>query len=136
MLQPKKLKYRKLQKGRSLKRNVATRGTILIHGDFGLKSLESKFITDRQIEAMVKSVKKVLGKRGRLWLRIFPHKPITKKPAEVRMGGGKGDLDHYVALVHPGRILFEVSANNVELALASLKAAAYKLPIKTKIIKR
>ena len=117
-------------------RNVSTRGLSLIHGDYGLKTLESRFITDRQIDSVEKTIKKTLGKKGRLWLRIFPHKPITKKPPEVRMGGGKGDLDHYVALVHPGRILFEISALTPELAQKALKAATYKLPIKTKIIKK
>lgn len=136
MLQPKKLKHMKWHKGRSLNRNVSTRGLNLIHGDFGLKSLESRFITDRQIDSVIKTVKKTLGKKGRMWLRIFPHKPITKKPPEVRMGGGKGDLDHYVAVVHPGRILLEVSAISDELAIQSMKAAVHKLPIKTKIIKK
>lgn len=135
MLQPKKLKHRKWHKG-TLRRNVATKGISLIHGDFGLKTLESRLITDRQIDSVEKTMKKTLGKRGRIWLRIFPHKPITRKPPEVRMGGGKGDVDHYSAVVHPGRILFEVSAITDELANQTLKAAMHKLPIKTKIIKK
>ncbi len=118
-----------------LNRVVITRGTTLVHGQYGLKALESRFITDRQIESITKEVKRILGKRGRLWLRIFPHKPVTKKPPEVRMGSGKGDHDHFVAQVHPGKILLEVSAATAELALQSLKAATHKLPISVKVIR-
>jgi large subunit ribosomal protein L16 len=134
MLQPKKLKYRKSQKGRSLNREIITKGTELIHGKFGLKSLESRFLTDRQIESCINVLKKTMGKKGRLWLRIFPHKPKTKKPPETRMGGGKGDVENYVALVRPGTLLFEISGPDENILRKALKQASYKLPIKTKVV--
>jgi len=134
MLQPKKLKHRKWRKGKSLDRNITTKGFDLNFGIAGLKSLESSYIKDSQIEACVKEIKRILGKKGRMWLRIFPHITRTKKPEGVRMGGGKGDIDHYATLVRPGTILFEVESKDKELALSALKAASYKLPIKTKIV--
>ncbi len=136
MLQPRKLKYRKSQKGRSLHREVITKGTEVIHGEFGLKSLETRFITDKQIEACINELKRRLGKKGRFWLRIFPHKPKTKKPPEVRMGGGKGDVENYVALVRPGTILFEVAGLDKKSLQDALKSISYKLPIKTKIVSK
>jgi len=134
MLQPKKLKHRKWRKGKSLDRNITTKGFDLNFGIAGLKSLESSYIKDSQIEACIKEIKRILGKKGRMWLRIFPHITRTKKPEGVRMGGGKGDIDHYATLVRPGTILFEVESKDKELALSALKAASYKLPIKTKIV--
>jgi large subunit ribosomal protein L16 len=134
MLQPKKLKYRKAQKGRSLKRKVTIRGTKLSHGELGLKSLETRMVTSKQIEACINVLKKNLGKKGRYWLKIFPHKPKTKKPPETRMGGGKGDVEDYVALVRPGTILFEVAGLDKNSLREVLKKVAYKLPIKTKIV--
>lgn len=136
MLQPKKLKYRKAQKGRSLNRKIITKGTELTWGDLGLKSLETRMITSKQIQSCVNVLKKGLGKKGRYWLRIFPHKPKTKKPPETRMGGGKGDLEDYVAVVRPGTILFEVAGLDKETLKEILKQAIYKLPIKTKIVEK
>jgi large subunit ribosomal protein L16 len=134
MLQPKKLKYRKAQKGRSLNREIAVKGVKLSHGEMGLKALEARMITDKQIESCLNALKKVLGKKGRYWLKIFPHKPKTKKPPETRMGGGKGDIENYVALIRPGVILFEVAGLDRESLKNALKQASYKLPIKTKIV--
>ncbi|MBN2664177.1 MAG: 50S ribosomal protein L16 [Bacteroidales bacterium] len=134
MLQPKKLKYRKPQKGK-MKGN-AQRGHQLAFGDFGIKTLEQKFITSRQIEAARQAVTRHLKRQGKIWIRIFPDKPITSKPAEVRMGKGKGDIDQYVARVNPGRILFEVEGVELDLAKEALRLAAQKLPVKTKFIVR
>ncbi|MCL4358347.1 50S ribosomal protein L16 [Patescibacteria group bacterium] len=134
MLQPKKMKYRKWQKGRSLERMFSTKGTELSFGQAGLRSLDFYQLTDRQIDSVVKEMKRVLGKKGRVWLRVFPHKPVTKKPPEVRMGGGKGDLDHYVSVIEPGKMVVEVESRDHDLARRSLKAASYKLPIKTKLV--
>lgn len=134
MLQPRKLKHRKWMKGRSLTRSITTKGFELNFGIAGLKSLECSYIKDSQIEACVKEIKRVLGKKGRMWLRIFPHISRTKKSEGVRMGGGKGDIDHYATLVRPGTILFEVESKDEDLAISALKAASYKLPIKTKIV--
>lgn len=134
MLQPRKLKYRKWQKGRSLNREITTKGCYLAFGNFGLKSLETSYIKDSQIESSLKEIKRVLGRKGRVWLRIFPHKTRTKKPEGVRMGGGKGDINHYAFLVKPGTIMFEVESRDPDLAKSALKLASYKLPIKTKIV--
>lgn len=134
MLQPKKLKHRKWRKGKSLNRDIITKGFDLNFGIAGLKSLEASYLKDSQIEACIKEIKRILGKKGRMWLRIFPHITRTKKPEGVRMGGGKGDIDHYATLVRPGSILFEVESKDKELAISALKAASYKLPIKTKIV--
>lgn len=134
MLRPKKLKHRKWRKGKSLHRNIITKGFDLNFGIAGLKSLETHYLKENQIEACVKEIKRILGKKGRMWLRIFPHITRTKKAEGVRMGGGKGDIDHYATLVRPGTILFEVDSKDKELAVSALKYASYKLPIKTKII--
>jgi len=134
MLQPKKLKHRKWRKGKSLNREITTKGYDLNFGIAGLKSLEPVYLKDAQIEACVKEIKRILGKKGRMWLRTFPHITRTKKPEGVRMGGGKGDIDHYATFVRPGTILFEVDSKDKELALQALKSASYKLPIKTKIV--
>ncbi len=134
MLRPKKTKYRKAQKGRSLNRALTIRNTELVYGTAGLKSLEAKFIYDKQIEACIAELKRRLGKKGRFWLRIFPHQPKTKKPLESRMGGGKGDVENYVTFVRPGTMLFEVEGLPLESLKGALKAISYKLPIKTKIV--
>jgi large subunit ribosomal protein L16 len=134
MLQPKKLKYNKAQKGRSLDRDITLKGVKLSHGELGLKSLEAKVITSKQIESCINVLKKSLGKKGRYWLKIFPHKPKTKKPPETRMGGGKGDVEEYVALVRPGTILFEIAGLDRKTLKDIFKKVSYKLPIKTKIV--
>jgi large subunit ribosomal protein L16 len=136
MLQPRKLKHRKWMKGRRLKRAIATANIDLDFGNYGLKSLETKYLKDKQIEAALKELKRILGKKGRVWLKIFPHLTRTKKPEGVRMGGGKGDIDHYATLVKAGNILFEVYTLSEDLAFEALKSAGCKLPIKVKIIKK
>lgn len=134
MLQPKKVKHRKWQKGRT--KGVETRGTVLAFGSFGLKALEAKWVTARQIEASRRAMTRYLQRGGKVWIRIFPDKPITKKPPEVTLGGGKGAVDHYVAAVKPGRILFEMDGVPEASAYEALRLAMHKLPIKTKFIKR
>lgn len=134
MLQPKKTKHRKQFKGR-MKGN-AQRGAEIAFGSFGIKALDSVFITSRQIEAARIAATRYMKREGQLWIRIFPDKPITKKPAEVRMGKGKGALDHWVAVVRRGRIIFELDGVNQEIALEALRLAAQKLPVKCKIITR
>lgn len=136
MLQPKKMKHRKMQKGRSRNRLKETRGVTLAFGSFGLKALEACWITARQIEAARKAIVHNLKKEGQLWIRIFPDKPVTKMPPEVTMGGGKGDVDHYVSVVKPGRILFEIEGVSREKAVRALTLAGHKLPIKTKIVSK
>lgn len=134
MLQPRKVKHRKMQKGRSRKRLKETRGLNLNFGSFGLKALEAAWITAKQIEAARKAITHHLKRDGQLWIRIFPDKPVTKLPPEVTLGGGKGDVDHYVCPVKPGRILFEIDGVNKEKAIRALTLASHKLPIKTKIV--
>ena len=134
VLMPKRVKYRKLQKGKS--RGVATTGATLAFGEFGLKSLENGWIKNTQIEAVRVVLARQLHKGGKLWIRVFPDKSITKKPAEVRMGKGKGDIDHWVAVVKRGRILFELGSVPQEYAKQCFRLAAYKLPVKTKFITR
>lgn len=134
MLEPKKQKYRKQQKGRSRKRMKETRGTTLAFGSIGLQALGSSWVTANQIEAARRAINRNLKKEGKLWVRIFPDKPVTALPPEVTMGGGKGSVDHYVVPVRPGRVLFEVDGVDFNLATRALKIAAYKLPIKTRII--
>lgn len=134
MLQPKRVKYRRVQKGRI--NGLAHRGSQLSFGSFGLKSLESGRITDRQIEAARIAVTRAMKREGKVWINIFPDKPITKKPLEVRMGKGKGSLDHWVAVIKPGRIIFETEGVPLEVAQESLRLAAQKLPLKTKFIVR
>lgn len=134
MLQPKRTKYRKQQKGR-IKGN-AHRGSTISFGSFGLKTLESAFITNRQIEAARIALTRYMKREGKVWIRIFPDKPITSKPAEVRMGKGKGALDHWVAAVKPGRILFEMDGVPREVAVEALRLAAQKLPVATKTVVR
>ena len=121
-----------MQKGRM--KGLSQRGNQLSNGMFGIKSLDSKFITSRQIEAARIAAPRYMKREGMLWIKIFPDKPITKKPLEVRMGKGKGALDHYVAVVKPGRILFELSGVPMEVAKEALRLAAQKLPVKTKFV--
>ena len=134
MLQPKKQKYRKQQKGR-MKGN-ANRGHQLAFGSFGIKTLQEAWITGRQIEAARQAVTRYMKREGQIWIRIFPDKPVTKKPAEVRMGKGKGAVEYYVARVSPGRILFEAEGVPVEVAKEALRLAAQKLPVTTKFVVR
>ena len=134
MLMPKRQKYRKQMRG-SMKGN-ATRGIKLSFGDFGLQTLETAWISARQIEAGRRAITHYTQRGGRVWIRIFPDKPISKKPAEVRMGGGKGDTHEYVAPVRPGRMLFEISGVSAEIAKEALRLAAHKLPVKTRFVSK
>lgn len=134
MLQPKKTKFRRMQKGRQ--KGMAQRGNQLAFGSFGIKTLETKWITGRQIEAARVAVTRYMQRQGQIWIRIFPDKPITKKPADVRMGKGKGDPVGFVCPVTPGRILFEVEGVPYDVAKEALRLAAQKLPIITKFIVR
>ena len=134
MLQPKRTKHRKAQKGRI--REVAKRGTTIAFGSFGLKAMEGIWLTNRQIEAARQALTRHMKREGNVWIRIFPDKPITNKPAEVRMGKGKGNLEYWAAVVKPGRIIFEIDGVSEEVAQGALKLAAGKLPIATKFIKR
>src|SRR6187551_961683 len=134
MLQPKRSKHRKMQKGRM--KGDTKRGAMLAFGTFGLKALDSVWLTNRQIEAARQALTRHMKREGNVWIRIFPDKPITKKPAEVRMGKGKGNLEFWAAVVQPGRILFEVDGVSEQVARQSLALAAGKLPIKSKFIIR
>jgi len=134
MLQPKRTKHRKAHKGRI--RGNAKRGDTLAFGTYGLKSLEPKWITNRQIEAARQTMTRHMKREGNVLIRIFPDKPITKKPAEVRMGKGKGNLEYFAAVVHPGRIMFEISGVSMEVAKGALALAAQKLPVATKMVIR
>ena len=134
MLQPRKTKYRKQQKGR-MKGN-SHRGNQLAFGSFGIKSLEAEWLTGRQIEAARQAVTRHMKREGQLWIRIFPDKPVTKKPAEVRMGKGKGAPEYFVARVSPGRILFEAEGVPLEVAKEAMRLAAQKLPVTTKFVVR
>lgn len=134
MLMPKRVKYRKTQRGRM--RGKAQRGSAISFGDFGLKALEPGWITARQIEAARVALTREMKRDGKIWIRIFPDKPVTKKPAETRMGKGKGMPEFWVAVVKPGRIMFEISGISSTLAEEALRLAAHKLPIKTKFVVR
>ncbi|MGD9139999.1 MAG: 50S ribosomal protein L16 [bacterium] len=134
MLSPKRIKYRKQQRGRM--RGAAWRGSNIEFGEFGLQALEPAWITSRQIEAARVAMTRHVKRGGKLWVRIFPDKPVTFKPAETRMGKGKGNPEHYVAVVKPGRILFELGGVNEELAKEAMYLAARKLPIKTRFLTR
>lgn len=133
-LMPKKVKYRKSMRGRM--KGLATSGSKLSFGRFGLQTLECHWITARQIEAARVAINRHLRRGGKLWIRLFPDKPISKKPAETRMGKGKGETEHWVATVRPGRIMFELDGVPEKLAREALRLAAYKLPVKTKFISR
>lgn len=134
MLMPKKTKHRKWHKGRSRKRTVETRGTTVSFGSFGLQSLGMAYVNSKQIEAVRKSISHFTKRGGKVWIRIFPDKPITKRPPELTMGGGKGSVDHYVFPVKPGRVLFEIDGLPEKTAREALERAGHKLPIKTRII--
>ena len=132
MLQPKRTKFRKQQKGRM--KGLSSRGHVLSNGTFGIKSLDSSFVTARQIEAARIAATRFMKREGSLWIKIFPDKPITKKPLEVRMVKGKGAVEYWAAVVKPGRILFEISGVPMDTAKEALRLAAQKLPVKTKFI--
>lgn len=134
MLEPKKMKWRKKQKGRN--RGVARRGCNLSFGDFGMMAMTNGFITARQIEAARVAISRHMKRGGKMWLRIFPDKPITKKPAEVRMGKGKGATEAWVAPIKRGRMLFEIEGVTAEIAKEALTVAGHKLPVKTKFVDR
>ncbi len=134
MLSPKKVKYRKMHKGRM--NGKAYRGGTLTFGEFGLKSQEPGWITARQLEAARIAMTRYVKRGGKIWLRVFPDKPVTKKPAETRMGKGKGNPELWVAVIRPGRILYEMDGVTREVALEALRLAAYKLPIATRFVER
>ncbi len=134
MLMPKRVKYRKQFRGRM--RGMAKGGTELLNGEFGIQALEPGWITSRQIEAIRRTIVRHMRRRGKYWIRIFPDKPVTAKPAETRMGKGKGSVDHWVAVVKPGRIIFEVAGVSEDVAREALRLAGYKLPIRTQVVSR
>jgi large subunit ribosomal protein L16 len=134
MLIPKRTKYRKQFRGRM--KGKATRGNTVAFGEYGLQSLEPSWITSRQIEAARRAMVRYMKRRGKLWIRIFPDKPVTKRAAETRMGKGKGSVDHWVAVVKPGRVMFEIGGVPEELARGAMQRASYKLPVKCQIIDR
>jgi len=134
MLMPKRVKYRKQMRGRL--KGKATRGTEVSFGDYGLQALEPAWITSRQIEAARRAIVRHVRRRGKYWIRIFPDKPVTAKPAETRMGKGKGPVDHWVAVVKPGRVLFELGGVSEEMAEEAMRLAASKLPIKCRFVMR
>jgi large subunit ribosomal protein L16 len=134
MLQPKRVKYRKTHKGR--RRGTAQAGNAVTFGEFGLQAQERAWITARQIEAARRAIVHSVKRGGKVWIRIFPDKPVTSKPAETRMGSGKGAVDHWVAVVKPGRMLFEMSGVKEELAREAMRLASNKLPIKTRFVAR
>lgn len=132
MLQPKRLKHRKQFRGRL--KGKASRGTEVAFGEYALQAVEPSWVTSRQIEAARRAVVRYVKRGGKLWIRIFPDKPVTKKPAETRMGSGKGAVDHYVAVVKPGRIIFEISGVGEEVAREAFRLAGHKLPMKTQFL--
>ena len=134
MLQPKRVKYRKVQKAKGNMNGISGRGNQLSNGMFGIKSLDQNLLTSRQIEAARIAATRHMKREGQLWIKIFPDKPITKKPLEVRMGKGKGAVEYWAAVVKPGRILFEVGGVPLDIAKEALRLAAQKLPVKTKFI--
>ncbi len=136
MLLPKKVKHRKWQKGRSRKRTVETRGTTLSYGTFGLRSEGIAWITSRQIEAARRALTNFIKREGKIWIRIFPDKPITSRPPETTLGGGKGSPDHFVCPVRRGRILFEMDGVTATMAKEALRLAGHKLPVKTKMVSK
>ena len=134
MLLPKRVKYRRVQRGRLT--GKATRGNVVAYGDFGLQALEPAWITSNQIEAARIAMTRYIKRGGQVWIKIFPDKPITEKPAETRMGSGKGSPEYWVAVVKPGRVLFEINGVSEEQAREAMRLAAHKLPIKCKFVKR
>lgn len=134
MLMPKRVKRRKVQKGRM--RGKATRGNFLAYGDFGIQATECGWLTSNQIESARIAINRYIRRGGKLWIKVFPDKPITEKPAEVRMGSGKGNVEYWVAVVKPGRVLFELSGVDEERAREAMRLAQHKLPISTKFVTR
>ena len=134
MLMPKKVKYRKQMRGR--RKGKAWRGGALAFGEYGLKAMENAWITDRQIEASRVAITRFIKRGGKIWIRLFPDKPVTKKPAETRMGKGKGAPDHWVAVVRPGKILFEMEGVTPTDAAEAMRLASHKLPLRTALVKR
>lgn len=134
MLMPKRVKYRKLQRGRL--KGKAQRGNTIVFGDYALQALEPCWVTDRQIEAARIAMTRFIKRGGKIWIRVFPDKSVTKKPAETRMGSGKGNPEYWVAVVKPGRIMFELTGVSNEIAAEAMRLAAFKLPIKTRFITR
>src|SRR5215212_4581584 len=134
MLMPKRTKYRKMMKGRM--RGKAYRGSNIAFGEYALQALEPAWISSRQIEAARRSITNYLKRGGKVWIRIFPDKPVTQKPAETRMGSGKGNPEYWVAVVKPGRIMFELAGVREDVAMEALRRAAHKLPVKCRIVKR
>ncbi|NLD46900.1 MAG: 50S ribosomal protein L16 [Clostridiaceae bacterium] len=134
MLLPKRVKRRKVQRGRM--KGVATRGNTVAHGEFGLQALEPAWITSNQIEAARVAMTRFIKRGGQVWIKIFPDKPVTQKPAETRMGSGKGSPEYWVAVVKPGRVLFEIAGVSEEVAREALRLAMHKLPIKCKFVSR
>ena len=134
MLVPRRVKYRKQMRG--TRTGVASRGTTLSNGDFGLQTMEAAWVSARQIEAARRAITHFIARGGKVWIKIFPDKPISKKPPEVRMGSGKGDVHEFVAVVKPGRILFEMGGVSRQIALEALRLAAHKLPVKTKVVEK
>jgi large subunit ribosomal protein L16 len=134
MLLPKRTKFRKLHRGRL--KGIATKGNTVVFGEYGIQALEPTWLTSRQIEATRRSITRYVRRTGKIWIRVFPDKPITERAAESRMGSGKGAVDYWVAVIKPGMILFEINGLSEEMAHKVLKTASYKLPVKTKIISR
>ncbi len=134
MLMPKKVKYRKQQRGRM--KGVAEKGTTVTYGEYGLQALEPGWITSRQIEAARIAMTRYIRRGGKVWIKIFPDKPVSKKPAETRMGSGKGAPEYWVAVVKPGRVMFEMGGVSEEIAREAMRLAGHKLPIKTQFLKR
>ena len=134
MLEPKKVKFRRVHRGN--RRGMSMRGNFVTYGSYGLKAIEPGWVTARQIESSRIVISRIVRKIGKMWIRIFPDKPVTARPAETRMGKGKGSLDHWVALVKPGRILFEIDGVTKEEAAQAFRDAGHKLPMKTKLVER
>ena len=134
MLMPKKTKFRKSHRGR--RKGNSKGGNVVTFGDYGIQAVETSYVTGRQIEAARITITRTMKRGGKVWINIFPHKPITKKPAEVRMGSGKGAVEYYVAVVKPGRIIFEISGVPEDVAREAMRKAGHKLPMKTKLVTR
>jgi len=134
VLMPKRTKWRKQMRGR--RKGIASRGTTIEFGDYGLQALEPVWVTARQIEAARRALVRYMKRRGKVWIRIFPDKPVTQRAAETRMGKGKGAVDHWVAVVKPGRIMFEISGLNAEAAREAMRRTTHKLPLKTKFVQK
>lgn len=134
MLMPKRVKYRKMQRGRL--RGMAQRGNSVAFGTYGLQAVDAHYVTSRQIEAARRAMVRYIRRGGKIWIRVFPDKPVTMRAAETRMGSGKGNVDHYVAAVRPGRVLFEIAGVREDVAREALRLAAHKLPMRTQFISR